>query len=109
NSIPGTWISSIQITKGTGTVVNGYESMAGLVNLEVKKPQEMERFYFNAYGNAMGRFEVNMNSGYKLGKKWSSGILIHGSTQAGEIDRNKDGFRDMPMGYNFSLMNRYHY
>ena len=109
NSMPGTWISSIQITKGTGTVVNGYESMAGLVNMEVKKPQEMERFYFNAYANAMGRFEVNMNSGYKLGKKWSSGILVHGSTQAGEIDRNKDGFRDMPMGYNFALMNRYHY
>lgn len=109
NSIPGTWISSIQITKGTGTVVNGYESMAGLVNLEVKKPQDMELFYFNAYANAMGRFEVNMNSGYKLGEKWSSGILIHGSTQAGEIDRNKDGFRDMPMGYNLSLMNRYHY
>ncbi len=109
NSIPGTWISSIQITKGTGTVVNGYESMAGLVNLEIKKPQAMERFYLNAYGSIMGRFEVNMNSGFKLGKKWSTGILVHGSTQQGEMDRNKDGFRDVPMGYNFALMNRYHY
>lgn len=109
SSMPGTWISSIQITKGTGTVVNGYESMAGLVNLEVKKPQDMELFYFNAYANAMGRFEVNMNSGFKLGEKWSTGILVHGSTQAGEIDRNKDGFRDMPKGYTFALMNRYHY
>jgi hypothetical protein len=26
--IPGTWLESIQITKGTGSVVNGYESMA---------------------------------------------------------------------------------
>ena len=47
HSLSGTWIESIQITKGTGNVVNGYESMAGLVNLEVKKPQEMERFYAN--------------------------------------------------------------
>jgi hypothetical protein len=38
-SISGTWIESIQITKGTGNVVNGYESMAGLVNLELKKPK----------------------------------------------------------------------
>jgi hypothetical protein len=40
NSLPGSWIESIQITKGTGTVINGYESMAGLVNLELKKPTE---------------------------------------------------------------------
>ncbi|MEO9257208.1 MAG: carboxypeptidase-like regulatory domain-containing protein, partial [Crocinitomicaceae bacterium] len=32
-AIPGTWVESIQITKGTGNVVNGYESMAGLVNI----------------------------------------------------------------------------
>ena len=25
---PGTWIESIQITKGTGSVVNGFESIA---------------------------------------------------------------------------------
>lgn len=109
NTMPGTWISSIQITKGTGTVVNGYESMAGLVNMEVKKPLDMEQFYFNAYGNIMGRFEVNMNTGYRLGKKWSSGLLVHGSTQQGEMDRNNDGFRDIPLGYSFALMNRYHY
>ena len=54
NSMSGTWIESMQITKGTGNVVNGYESMAGLVNLEVKKPQHMERLYLNAYGNSMG-------------------------------------------------------
>ena len=47
NTIPGTWVESIQITKGTGNVVNGYESMAGLINLELKKPKEMERFFVN--------------------------------------------------------------
>ncbi|EPB65723.1 hypothetical protein ANCCEY_15211, partial [Ancylostoma ceylanicum] len=42
-SFPGTWINSIQITKGTGNVVNGYESMAGLVNIEMFKPQDMDQ------------------------------------------------------------------
>jgi len=32
---PGTWIESIQITKGTGSVVNGFESIAGQINTEV--------------------------------------------------------------------------
>ncbi len=110
-SIPGTWIESIQITKGTGNVVNGYESMAGLVNLELKKPHEMEALYVNAYVNAMARTEINLNSGFKLGKKdkWSSGWLVHGSVLPLEMDNNGDKFRDVPNGTNISVMNRYHY
>lgn len=106
-SIPGTWIESIQITKGTGNVVNGYESMAGLVNLELKKPSEMEKFYFNAYQNRFGRSEINVNAGTKINQKWSSGILGHASSMFGNIDHNMDGFRDMPMGDNIALMNRW--
>ncbi|NND52256.1 MAG: TonB-dependent receptor plug domain-containing protein, partial [Flavobacteriaceae bacterium] len=30
--IPGTWVESIQITKGAGSVVNGFESIAGQIN-----------------------------------------------------------------------------
>jgi hypothetical protein len=109
NSISGTWIESIQITKGTGNVVNGYESMAGLVNLEVKKPDDMEKIYLNAYVNAMGRAELNFNSGFKLGKKWHTGWLAHGSVDQFEMDCNNDGFRDKPLGKNFAVMNRYDY
>lgn len=109
NSMSGTWIESIQITKGTGNVVNGYESMAGLVNLEVKKPNEMEALYLNAYVSAMGRTEFNFNTGFSLGKKWQSGWLGHASTHPVEMDFNNDGFRDMPNGYNGALMNRYQY
>ncbi len=111
NSLPGTWIESIQITKGTGTVVNGYESMAGLINLEVQKPQNMDALYVNGYISAMGRGELNFHTGFYLdsAKKWSTGILGHASTHLLEMDYNNDGFRDMPIGTNFALMNRYHY
>jgi outer membrane receptor for ferrienterochelin and colicins len=107
NSISGTWIESIQITKGTGNVVNGYESMAGLVNLELKKPAEMEQFYFNAYGNMFGRAEVNLNAGHILNEKWSTGWLAHASGVFAEMDLNSDGFRDLPMGRSASFMNRW--
>ncbi|MEJ6755674.1 MAG: TonB-dependent receptor plug domain-containing protein [Crocinitomicaceae bacterium] len=109
NSMPGTWIESIQITKGTGNVVNGYESMAGLVNIELKKPEEMEALYFNVYGNRFGRTEFNFNSGFKLNEKWSSGWFAHASTSPVEVDLNKDGFRDIPMGTNLAVLNRYKY
>lgn len=107
NSLPGTWIESIQITKGTGNVVNGYESMAGLINLELKKPSEMERLFVNAYQNRFGRSEVNVNGGQIINKKWSSGTFAHASTVLGNIDENNDGFRDIPMGDNFALTNRW--
>ena len=109
NSIPGTWIESIQITKGTGNVVNGYESMAGLINLEMKKPEKMERVFVNAYFNRMGRNEINFNSGFRLGKKWSTGWLAHYSSLPIEMDGNDDGFRDIPTGVSASVLNRYHY
>ena len=107
NTLPGTWIESIQITKGTGNVVNGYESMAGLINLELKKPIEMERLYVNAYQNRFGRSEVNVNAGQVINKKWSTGSFVHASAVYGNIDENKDGFRDLPMGDNLSFMNRW--
>ncbi|MFM6934225.1 MAG: TonB-dependent receptor domain-containing protein [Flavobacteriales bacterium] len=108
-SISGTWIESIQITKGTGNVVNGYESMAGLVNLELKKPQEMEKLYVNIYQNRFGRSEINLNSGIQLNAKWSTGVLGHASAMYGNVDHNQDGFRDVPMGDNMAFMNRWAY
>jgi len=106
-SISGTWIESIQITKGTGNVVNGYESMAGLVNLEIKKPAEMEKIYLNAFQNIFGRSEFNANAGYKLSKKWSTGWLAHASSVYGQIDHNHDNFKDLPTGDNIAFMNRW--
>ena len=109
NSIPGTWIESIQITKGTGNVVNGYESMAGLVNLELKKPLEMERLFVNTYVNRFGRVETNLNAGHKLNEKWSTGWMAHSSGMFGEMDNNNDGFRDVPKGNNNAFLNRWSY
>ena len=109
SSLSGTWIESIQITKGTGNVVNGYESMAGLVNLDLKKPDEMEKIYLNVYQNIFGRSEFNFNKGIILNPKWSTGFLGHVSSTYGNIDRNKDAFRDLPTGDNTAFMNRWAY
>lgn len=109
NSIPGTWIESIQITKGTGNVVNGYESMAGLINLEWKKPHNMERFFVNGFANMFGRLELNVDASHRINSKWSSAWMAYGASMLGEIDMNKDGFKDVPTGNNVSLLNRWSY
>lgn len=109
SSIPGTWIQSIQITKGAGTVTNGYESMAGLINLEYLKPDNIERLFVNGYGSIQGRGELNVHGGKQLNDKWSTAWFVHGASVFQENDRNKDGFRDVPLGDVFIAMNRWKY
>ncbi|HMK07209.1 MAG TPA: Plug domain-containing protein, partial [Flavobacterium sp.] len=56
---PGTWVESIQITKGAGSVVNGFESISGQINTELIKPVNDIPFFLNIYGSTDSRFEVN--------------------------------------------------
>ena len=110
NSIAGPWIESIQLTKGIGSVANGYESIAGQINVELKKPENSEKLYANAYVNDFGKTDVNLNLSKKVGKKWATGLLLHDDFLTNKnLDFNKDGFRDLPTGNQFSLINRWKY
>ena len=108
-TIPGTWIESIQITKGAGNVVNGYESMAGLINLEIEKPERMDRFFLNTYQNRYGRSELNLRSGFSISEKWSGGVFGYISSQWGQLDENSDSFMDIPLGSYASFLARFDY
>ena len=108
NFIPGTWIESIQLVKGTGSVANGFESMAGQINVELKKPVSSERFYVNAYVNDFGKTDLNLNLSQKVGKRWATTLLLHNAfLNNRHIDFNGDGFRDLPTGNLFSGVNRW--
>lgn len=108
NSIAGPWIESIQLTKGVGSVANGYESIAGQINVELKKPENSEKLLANLYVNDYGKTDMNLNLSQKIGKKWWTGLLLHDDFLANKkLDFNKDGFRDLPTGNTFSLVNRY--
>ena len=107
--IPGTWINSIQVTKGVGSVVNSHESIAGQINVELKKPQESDKLYLNGYVNNTGRTEANTIFTTQVSKKWATTFLVHGSMRPTEIDQNKDGFLDFPTGQQVNFINRWVY
>ena len=108
NSIAGPWVESIQLNKGVGSVTNGFESIAGQINVELKKPEEAERLYANVYINDMGKTDLNLNLTQKLGKKWGTAFLLHDDFLNNKsIDFNNDGFRDLPTGNQFNAINRW--
>jgi len=108
NSIPGTWIESMQLVKGTGSVANGYESIAGQINVELKKPATSEKLFANIYANDFGKTDLNLNLSQKIGKKWSTALLLHDDFLSNHsLDFNHDGFRDLPTGNLFSAVNRW--
>jgi outer membrane receptor for ferrienterochelin and colicins len=110
NSIPGTWVESIQLSKGVGSVANGFESITGQINVELKKPETAEQLYANAYVNNMGKTDLNLNLAKKINKNWSTGLLLHNAFLNNHgVDFNKDGFRDLPTGNLFSVLNRWKY
>lgn len=109
--VPGTWIESIQVSKGVGSVANGYESITGQINVELRKPQaeEEKQFFFNAFGNQDQRMETNLNLRTALSDHWESMTLLHASTQRLRIDGNKDRFLDMPLYTTLNGVQRFHY
>ncbi|WP_262420211.1 TonB-dependent receptor [Flagellimonas meishanensis] len=106
---PGTWVESIQITKGAGSVVNGYESISGQINTELQKPLTDFPIFVNGYANMNGRLELNTHINTKLSEKWSTGLYLHGNRRDIEVDENDDAFLDTPLANQINIMNRWQY
>lgn len=107
--VPGTWIQSIQLSKGAGSVINGYESFTGQINTELQNPETSDRLNFNTYLNENGRNEYNLNVKHRFNDKFSAGILSHANFNPLVQDLNKDGFADIPVGKQYNIMNKYSY
>ncbi len=137
NYIPGAWMQSIQISKGTSSVINGYESVTGQINIEYKKPANSEKLFVNIYGNDKTRLEGNLNWAHNITEKLSTMIMVHGdwfnkeinkidSTQINAVNtdnmsllkdsegnqihwKKADKFMDIPKLYTINVFNRWDY
>ena len=107
--IPGTWMESIQISKGAASVTTGYESITGQINVEYKKPETSKPLFLNFYANDFGAYEMNLDTKYNFSEEFGSIFLAHGSFKNTKMDYNNDSFLDMPMGNQINLMNRWTY
>ena len=108
--IPGSWMENISISKGTASVINGYESITGQIDVEYKKPRtSQEAVFVNLFANSMMKYEGNANFHFQLGEKVSDMLLLHVGRQPRMADHNHDGFTEMPVNTQFNIMNRWDY
>lgn len=122
--IPGPWMSSIQVSKGTSSVINGYEATSGQINVELLKPQIQSPLAVNLMFNSDLMAEANISGGWKIESRKSrvesgesrvergklyTGILAHYGQNFMAMDGNHDSFMDMPKTINANLANRWFY
>ena len=105
--VPGPWMESIQVSKGTSSVKNGYEALAGQINVEYKKPATADIVSANVFASDAGRYEGNADASWHINDNLSTGLLVHYSKDGKQHDGNDDGFLDMPLTEQVNLMNRW--
>ncbi len=108
SSIPGTLVDNIYVSKGANSVLQGYESISGQINVETKEPDNTERLLLNAYMNSFSEKHVNANYAFKKGK-WSNLTAFHTVQPANKIDRDEDNFLDLPLLTRYMISNKWKY
>lgn len=107
--VPGPWMKSISVSKGSSTVKNGYESITGQINIEYLKPQDEPGFTANAYFDSDLKLELNAEGNIHIKDGLSTELLAHFEDRFGVHDGNDDGFADMPDIRQINLNNRWQY
>lgn len=109
NYLSGPWMSSIQVNKGAGSVVNGYESMTGQINVELKKPANQPRLFINYFMNQDVRNELNVITAHTFKKGWSYLGAVHGFFNWLKMDMNHDHYIDNALATNINVFQRMQY
>lgn len=106
--IPGPMIDRIFVVKGASSVLQGYESISGLVNVLLKDGFDSDRLYLNAYMNSFLEKQVNLAFAQAFGT-WSTYFFGHSVQQARRIDLDGNSFLDVPRITRYSFLNKWSY
>ena len=107
--IPGSWLESIQIAKGSPSVINGVESITGQINLEHRKPTDEKPLFVNGSVMTDNKADLNILSSLQLSDRFYTILLGHIDGNWKTHDMNGDGFVDEPALLQFNLANRWLY
>ncbi|MCX6165624.1 MAG: TonB-dependent receptor, partial [Ignavibacteriae bacterium] len=107
-SIPGSLINRINISKGSNSVIQGYESISGIMNVLLKDFSSSEKLYVNGYLNSALEPQFNINAAAKV-KKWNTLFAFQTVQESKRVDDNNDGFLDVPLTRRYMFYNKWKY
>jgi outer membrane receptor for ferrienterochelin and colicin len=107
SSIPGTLIDRITISKGSNSVLQGYESISGIMNVLLRDYDNSERLMVNGFVNSMLEKQFNLNFTNPVNKKLSTILSLHTVQKSNVLDHNGDGFLDNPLTTRYVLYNKW--
>lgn len=108
SSVPGTLVDNIYVSKGANSVLQGFESISGQINVETKEPDNTEKWFLNGYVNSFGERHLNANHAFRKGK-WSNLSALHTIQPAAKTDRDDDRFMDLPLLTRYMFYNKWKY
>lgn len=107
--VPGPWMKSIQVSKGSASVKNGYESITGQINVEYLKPDDEPGVEVNLFGDSKSRIEANAAASMRFGERAGGEVLLHYENSINNHDENHDGFYDKPRVEQYNAQTRWLY
>lgn len=107
--LPGPWIESISISKGAADVSTGFESTTGQINIELKKPDEVNESVVNMFYDIGNRTEINSVFNRQISDKLSLINMFNANVIPNMNDMNSDGLNDRPATRNLNFSSKVKY
>jgi outer membrane receptor for ferrienterochelin and colicins len=105
STLPGPLVENIYISKGANSVLQGWDGISGQINVETKTPADGPQAFGNAYVNSFGERQFNAYATQR-GERVQNLLAAHVVLPADRIDRDGDGFLDLPLLQRFSIYDR---
>ncbi|MDQ3019367.1 MAG: TonB-dependent receptor [Bacteroidota bacterium] len=109
SSIPGTLIDRITISKGSNSVLQGYESISGIMNVLLKDYNTSDKILLNGFVNSMLEKQVNLNLTNSINKKLNTILAFNSVQRSNRVDENNDSFLDNPLITRYVLFNKWNF
>ncbi len=106
NSIDPSLIEQIEIIRGPNSTLYGSEAMGGVINIVTKDARLAPRYSLNVFGTSDGETNLSLAAAPSIGGVRSL-LSVTGSRNAHFVDRNGDGFSDLPLVSRLSIMNKW--
>lgn len=111
SSYPGSIVENIFVAKGANSVLQGFESISGQININSRDPEKTDTIFANFYINSFREHHYNLNYATAVGKKkkWHMLSALHMVQPATRTDRDKDNFLDLPLLTRYAVFNKWKY